>query len=413
MGKKAFQVKFDKNTLKNVGKNALGLGAGAALAGGAPLTALGMGALGGLFKKGDSPGPKLSQGAFDISQQAKQYEDLLAKQREQNLAASQELTTQLQQQARGEGPLAGAQLRAAQNRNLAQTLSAAQTAGASPLAARQMLQTRAQQSRDLAELGQQERLQAQQALAQQIAQQSGMSRADITTGFGIAKAPQELMADYEKARFAADVARRNAVQQQQSGILGGLLSAGSSIGAAAMMSDEDQKEPSTEDKTAKKKQDFKELLASMTPTKDAGEGIANAGKAIAAVMSARQNSKTASTVSPAILQSGSANVPRISSNIMSDKTQKKFPTANKEVNEMMDKLEPKKYQYKDTSLPGTAEGTRYGIMAQDLEKSTLGKTLVKQTENGKMIDTVQGFGAVLAAQAELNRRLKKIEKKGK
>lgn len=338
MGKKAFQVKFDKNTLKNVGKNALGLGAGAALAGGAPLTALGMGALGGLFKKGDSPGPKLSQGAFDISQQAKQYEDLLAKQREQNLAASQELTTQLQQQARGEGPLAGAQLRAAQNRNLAQTLSAAQTAGASPLAARQMLQTRAQQSRDLAELGQQERLQAQQALAQQIAQQSGMSRADILGGFGIAKAPQELMADYEKTRFAADVARRNAVQQQQSQMLGGILSAGAQLGAAAL----------------------------------------NPAAAV------------------------------------SDEEQKKnIKPASKEVNSFLDKLSAREYEYKDASLPGTAEGRRVGIMAQDLEKSTLGKTLVKQTENGKMVDTVQGFGAVLAAQAELNRRLKKIEKKGK
>jgi hypothetical protein len=30
---------------------------------------------------------------------------------------------------------------------------------------------------------------------------------------------------------------------------------------------------------------------------------------------------------------------------------------------------------------------------------------------GKMVDTVQGFGAVLAAQAELHKRLKSLEKK--
>jgi hypothetical protein len=97
---------------------------------------------------------------------------------------------------------------------------------------------------------------------------------------------------------------------------------------------------------------------------------------------------------------------------MSDKTQKKdIKPAKKDVKSFLDALEARSYEYKDPTAPGTEPGKRVGIMAQDLEKSSMGKALVKDTEHGKMVDTVQGFGAVLAAQSELNKRLKALEKK--
>jgi hypothetical protein len=95
-----------------------------------------------------------------------------------------------------------------------------------------------------------------------------------------------------------------------------------------------------------------------------------------------------------------------------ERAKKEIKPAAKEVNSFLKALNAREYEYKDASAPGAAPGKRYGIMAQDLEKSKMGKSLVKDTAHGKMIDTVQGFGAVLAAQAELNKRLEKLEKKG-
>jgi hypothetical protein len=357
---------------------------------------------------GSSPGPQLDRSKFDLNPQAQRYEQMLLEARERNLKNNQAFTEQLQKQARGEGPsLATAQLKAAQNRNLAQTLAAAQAQNASPLSTRQLLQQRGQSSRDIAELGGMQRMQEQQAaqqmLGSQLGQEANIARGDISQGFDIARAPVDMMANYETNRFAADVARRNAVKQQQSQILGGLLGAGGQVGAA-LLSDEQQKT------SPKKKTNFQEALSRYQP-KDAGDAIAGAGDIIAGAIKDRKE-EAAARRNPSTKP-----MMKASADIMSDEQQKqapsKLPSAKKEVNDFLDKLSARQFEYKDASLPGTAEGTRYGITAQDLERSSLGKTLVKNTAQGKMVDTVQGFGAVLAAQAELNRRLKKIEGKKK
>lgn len=96
----------------------------------------------------------------------------------------------------------------------------------------------------------------------------------------------------------------------------------------------------------------------------------------------------------------------------SDKNSKEnIKSGAKDVQKFLDALAAKSYNYKDASEPGAAPGKRVGIIAQDLEKSDMGKALVINSPSGKMVDTVQGFGAVLAAQSELNKRLKKLEKK--
>ena len=48
-------------------------------------------------------------------------------------------------------------------------------------------------------------------------------------------------------------------------------------------------------------------------------------------------------------------------------------------------------------------------MAQDLEKSKAGDKMVEEVEGVKTIP--EGFGEVLAAMADLNDRLSKLEKK--
>jgi hypothetical protein len=95
----------------------------------------------------------------------------------------------------------------------------------------------------------------------------------------------------------------------------------------------------------------------------------------------------------------------------SDKNMKKnISAAKKDTASFLNALSAQKYNYKDESKPGTSPGKNYGIMAQDLEKSPMGKSLVIDTPDGKMVDVRRGFGAALAGMAELNRRTADIEK---
>jgi hypothetical protein len=96
--------------------------------------------------------------------------------------------------------------------------------------------------------------------------------------------------------------------------------------------------------------------------------------------------------------------------MMSDERQKKnIKAADSEMREFVDALSPNTYEYKDTSLKGTAPGKRYGIMAQALERSRAGKSIVMDTPEGKKVDVAQGLGVALAALAAMNKRLGKME----
>ncbi|MEZ0208560.1 MAG: tail fiber domain-containing protein [Candidatus Paceibacterota bacterium] len=78
----------------------------------------------------------------------------------------------------------------------------------------------------------------------------------------------------------------------------------------------------------------------------------------------------------------------------------------------LDALKPYSYKYKNPNSPGAGEGRHLSVMAQDLEKAgPVGRSMVKQTPNGKMVDYSKGFGAILAAQADFNERMKQIESK--
>jgi hypothetical protein len=76
----------------------------------------------------------------------------------------------------------------------------------------------------------------------------------------------------------------------------------------------------------------------------------------------------------------------------------------------LDALKPYEFNYKDE--PAGTEPTA-GIMAQDLEKTRLGRQMVIQdaATGVKQVDFGRGFGALLAGQAELNKRLAAMEGK--
>lgn len=82
--------------------------------------------------------------------------------------------------------------------------------------------------------------------------------------------------------------------------------------------------------------------------------------------------------------------------------------ADNEIDEMLDKLSPYSFEYKDKKH---GEGEHAGIMAQDLEKSKAGKNMVVDTAEGKAVDVKKALSTIMASQARLAQRLKDLEKK--
>lgn len=93
--------------------------------------------------------------------------------------------------------------------------------------------------------------------------------------------------------------------------------------------------------------------------------------------------------------------------LMSDERQK-TEIEHFDASEFLDSLIPKKYKYKDSK---NGEGKFAGPMAQDLEKTEIGSSMVKDTPEGKMVDADRASMAALASLAEINQRLKKLEGK--
>jgi hypothetical protein len=84
--------------------------------------------------------------------------------------------------------------------------------------------------------------------------------------------------------------------------------------------------------------------------------------------------------------------------------------ARKDMQAFLDAVKAHKYRYKDPDADG--HGEQFSVMAQELEKTPVGKAMVIEGPDGKkQVDYGRGFGALLAAQAHLNERLKQLESK--
>lgn len=375
-----------------------------------------------------------------------------------------DLIQQLQAQASGTAPsLAEAQLRSAQDRNLAQQLAAAQSQRGGNVAAtqRQLAQQQAQAGREVAQDAATARLQeresAQQLLGQQIGQEQQLAdqltQNYLQQGFNIEQARQQALADYEKLQTnqflssqGLTAASLEGGAQRQAGFLGGLLNAGGGIGAALIsdknekkkikktsskdmmkaLSDEDEKknikkigmkDESEKNMSEKEKKDFKEGVAKrLSPEKKKNLGKtkkevkaekdtkkADMAKKLAAVATSFDDSQGQSDDSAsagrALFEQSRAAI----SDINEKKDIKK---------DFLDKLQAYTYEYKNPDKPGARPGKQVSVMAQDLEKTAIGKEMVGQMEDGtKFVDYAKGYGAILAAQAHLNKRLDELEKK--
>lgn len=144
----------------------------------------------------------------------------------------------------------------------------------------------------------------------------------------------------------------------------------------------------------------------------ANSGIANAGQNYANNVSANQigvgNAQAAASVVGGnnmrnMLGQGAALY------AMSDVRQKTdIRVENDEITNLLNNLAPLSFDYLSEEF---GRGRHYGIMAQDLEKSEIGKGLIVETENGKMIDIRKACGVLLAVNAQLHKRISQLEEK--
>ncbi len=81
------------------------------------------------------------------------------------------------------------------------------------------------------------------------------------------------------------------------------------------------------------------------------------------------------------------------------------------IQEMLDKLQPYEYDYKDEVKEDLGdEGRQLGVMAQDLEASPLGQEFVQEDENGvKRVDYGKMGSTQMAAISDLHQRIKALE----
>lgn len=92
--------------------------------------------------------------------------------------------------------------------------------------------------------------------------------------------------------------------------------------------------------------------------------------------------------------------------IFSDKKEKKN-IKSQDLEDLVSKISAYKYNYKDEK---NGKGEQVGVMAQDLEKSKLGKDLVEETPEGKMVDLKKAVPLMMASVSEIVKKIKKLEK---
>lgn len=93
--------------------------------------------------------------------------------------------------------------------------------------------------------------------------------------------------------------------------------------------------------------------------------------------------------------------------LASDENLKKnVKPADIDLDEFLKTLTPYSFDYKDKKHGSKS----VGVMAQDLEKSDAGSSIVEETEDGKMVDTKKAAMLALAGLARLNDKINKMDK---
>lgn len=325
-------------------------------------------------------------------------------------------TQRLEETAAGKRPsLAEAQMKATTNRSLAQQLGAAQARRGGSAASRERMLSRSagQARRETAESAAQAKLQEQQQAEQSLAAQLAQQRAqDISLAESDRAAKQRLQELLVNENLGIQGLNLSGFQSAAAGRQQLASSAGSAL---AMMSDKNlktniKKESAKENKkmegadSEKLKQMLGAFSKGMQQPKSASSGT---GESIHSQAMSKISDKTMKKSMKSYSDEGS----KVEIEIEPNKSEEDFNPKS-----FLDALQAYSYEYKDKfkKMPEAGEGRRLSVMAQDLEKAgPVGRSMVRDTENGKIVDYGRGFGAILAAQAHLNERLKELEKSKK
>jgi hypothetical protein len=349
------------------------------------------------------------------------------------------LADALTQQSMGQGPsLAGAQLSQARDQNIATQMAlAASGRGVNPALAQRQVANQAamagqQAARDSATMRIQEQLAARQQLAGVTegarAQDIGLatSQAGLTQQANLANQQAALDAErirnqsqqfYEGALVNQGNTNRQAMMdynqlqsQQALGIQGinagaynaaaqnrGQLASGVGTGIAAAFSDENLKTDITEvgKPTEKKFADDLGDWQKYAGVTEKDSGHSAMGKTMGAGLGKALQSMGGAEGATAALAASDKNAKTNVSN------------ADGKMKGFLDALTAYEYKYKD---PRHGEGKFVSPMAQDLEKTEIGKQAVIDTPEGKMVDYGKLGGAMLASQSMLNDRISDLEK---
>ena len=313
----------------------------------------------------------------------------------------QSQSQRLEDRATGAAPsLAAAQLKAATNRSLAQQLAAsqAQRGGSSAARERNLMKSQGQARREVAESSAVAAIQEQQAAEQALAQQLQAQR---TTDINLADSDRAAAQALQQLRVSQDTGIQQLNQQAIDASKGRRNQFIQSIGQGATAiaaSDENSKKNIKKDGEEKEDSNLMKFAKGFYGIKNKEKKESNATKA----------AKNLKKIAEPIMKRFSDE--DMKQNIKKDKKEE-FSSKS-----FLDALQSYTYEYKDEhkSRPEAGEGKRLSVMAQDLEKAgPVGRSMVMNTPQGKVVDYGRGFGAILAAQAELNKRLKDVEKKKK
>jgi hypothetical protein len=98
--------------------------------------------------------------------------------------------------------------------------------------------------------------------------------------------------------------------------------------------------------------------------------------------------------------------------IASDKDIKKDikPPTEDDIDDFLEAVKPMLFKYKRADgAKGKTPGEHLGVIAQELEKTNVGKSLVVDTPEGKAIDLPSTMGTLLAASARMHDRITELE----
>lgn len=325
----------------------------------------------------------------------------------------QSLVGQLQAQANGTGPsLAQNQLQLATNRNIAQQLGVAATTsgqmnGAASLRQSALSSAAANQglAQNSATLRLQEQLQAQQELNDALSSGRSQDLSAATTQAGLTQ--QTALAN-QNASNNQNALQANILQGNQSATNANMLA----------QSQLNQQTNLANQTSAFNQQQINDANQQYYQGQALGIGeretdLANAGQVygtntalgVAASTQAQQNIDNANT-NAELATAGKAAATILPLIASDERAKENIVSGKSDLRAFLNTIGAHKYNYKDDKH---GEGTFVSPMAQELEKTKLGKSAVEEENGIKKVNYGRLIGTTLSAQSMLNERLDTIE----